>query len=119
MSVRTTTRSRCGTAWFVTSLSQADYQTFIDDTVRKGYNSIEFHVVNHDPRGNNPPFGGNAELPFSKRLDTTAWAGSLVYTNINNEAPDFSQLDPLKFYIRRGNETLYGHLSFSSRTQVR
>jgi serine protease Do len=33
--------------------------------------------------------------------------------------PDFSQLDPLKFYILRGSETLYGHLSFSSRSQVR
>ena len=80
------------TAWFITSLSVPDYKLFIDDTVNKGYNSIEFHVVNHDPRGNNPPFGGNGELPFSKRLDTTAWTtGSLVYTNINNEAPNFSQ----------------------------
>jgi hypothetical protein len=80
------------TAWFITSLSETDYKTFIDDSVAKGYNSIEFHVVNHDPRGNNEPFGGNGALPFTTRLDTSAWAGSLVYGgNINTEAPDFSQ----------------------------
>ncbi|MBI3528514.1 MAG: DUF4038 domain-containing protein [Betaproteobacteria bacterium] len=86
------------TAWFITSLAETDYKTFIDDTVAKGYNAIEFHVVNHDVRGNNPPFGnnptlgGNGVLPFTKRLDMTAWAGSLSYTtDINAEAPDFSQ----------------------------
>jgi serine protease Do len=30
--------------------------------------------------------------------------------------PDFAQLDPLKFYILRGNETLYGHLTVANRT---
>src|SRR5690349_3122752 len=45
------------TAWFVTSLSETDYRMFIDDTVAKGFNAIEFHVINHDPRGNRPPFG--------------------------------------------------------------
>ncbi|HEX4130258.1 MAG TPA: trypsin-like peptidase domain-containing protein [Pirellulales bacterium] len=30
--------------------------------------------------------------------------------------PDFPQLDPLKFYILRGSETLYGHLNVSQRT---
>jgi serine protease Do len=29
--------------------------------------------------------------------------------------PDFGQLDPLKFYILRGNETLYGHLRVAQR----
>ena len=43
------------TAWFITSLAVADYQTFIDDTAARGYDAIELHVVNHDPRGNNPP----------------------------------------------------------------
>ena len=78
------------TAWFITSLSETDYKMFIDDTVSKGYNAIEFHVVNHDARGNHPPFGGNGALPFSKRLDGSAWAGSLSYGNINTDAPDFS-----------------------------
>ena len=78
------------TAWFITSLSETDYKTFIDDTVAKGYNAIEFHVVNHDSRGNNEPFSGNGTLPFSKRLDGSAWAGSLSYGDINDEAPDFS-----------------------------
>lgn len=78
------------TAWFITSLSEADYKRFIDDTVAKGYNAIEFHVVNHDPRGNNEPFGGNGALPFTYQLNGSAWDGSLSYGNINNEAPDFS-----------------------------
>ena len=33
-----------------------DYRTFIDDTAARGYNAIELHVINHDPRGNHPPF---------------------------------------------------------------
>ena len=78
------------TAWFLTSLSVADYQTFIDDTASRGYSAIEFHVVNHDPRGNNEPRNGNDDLPFLKRLDGTDWNGSLSYSNINNEAPDFA-----------------------------
>jgi hypothetical protein len=78
------------TAWFVTSLSGTDYHTFIDDTAARGYDAIELHVVNHDPRGNHPPFNGSGDLPFLNRLDGIAWNGSLNYGNINNEAPDFS-----------------------------
>jgi hypothetical protein len=52
------------TAWFVTSLSVGDYHIFIDDTAARGYDAIELHVVNHDPRGNHPPFNGNGDLPF-------------------------------------------------------
>jgi serine protease Do len=33
--------------------------------------------------------------------------------------PDFTQLGPLKFYILRGNETLFGHLTVSQRAQQR
>jgi len=79
------------TAWFITSLSDTDYKSFIDDTAAKGYNAIEFHVVNHDPRGKNPPFGGNGALPFTNRLNNLPWDGSLSYGNINNDAPDFTQ----------------------------
>jgi len=82
------------TAWFITSLSETGYKIFIDDTVAKGYNAIEFHVVNHDPQGNNPPFGfgGNnaLALPFTERLDHLPWYGSLSYGIIKNEAPNFS-----------------------------
>src|SRR5258708_5894862 len=41
------------TCWFITSLTVTDYRTFLDDTAARGYNAIEFHVLNHDPRGNN------------------------------------------------------------------
>ena len=78
------------TAWFITSLSLADYRTYIDDTAARGYNAIEFHVLNHDPRGNNPPFNGNGDRPFTNRLDGTAWSGALTYGNIANEAPNFT-----------------------------
>ncbi|MEY4385509.1 MAG: hypothetical protein RLY20_792 [Verrucomicrobiota bacterium] len=78
------------TAWFITSLSAPDWHTFVDDTVARGFTAIEFHVLNHDPRGNNPPFGGNGELPFLLRLDGGSWAGSLSYGTISDEAPDFT-----------------------------
>jgi hypothetical protein len=76
------------TAWFVMSLSAADQGTFIADTVSRGYNAIELHVLDHDPRGNNEPFDGNGNLPFSKRLDGATWSGSL--TIAPDEAPDFT-----------------------------
>ncbi len=78
------------TAWFLTSLSQTDYRRFIDDTVAKGYNAIEFNAINHDPRGNHPPFGGNNVLPFTIRIDGSRWTGSLSYRS-DTEVPDFSQ----------------------------
>ena len=73
------------TAWFVISLPVADYQTFIGDSVSRGYNSIEMHVIDHDTRGNQPPFAGNGSAPFLKRLDGTNWTGSL-----GGSAPDFT-----------------------------
>ena len=73
------------TAWFVLSLSVADYRTFIDDTAARGYTAIELHVVNHDPRGNNPPFNGNGNAPFLKRLDASTWDGTL-----SGSSPDFT-----------------------------
>ena len=33
------------------------------------------------------------------------------------DRPDFGQLEPVKFYILRGNETLYGHLTVARNTQ--
>ncbi|WP_413936767.1 DUF4038 domain-containing protein [Nitrospira sp. BLG_1] len=78
------------TAWFITSLSEVEYKLFIDDTLAKGFNAIELHVINHDDRGNNEPFGGNAELPFMTTLDGHLWNGSLFYHDITKEAPDFS-----------------------------
>jgi hypothetical protein len=78
------------TAWFAMSLSVTDYHTFVDDTAARGYSAIELHVLNHDPRGNHPPFNGTGDRPFLNQLNGTSWSGSLSYGNINNEAPDFS-----------------------------
>jgi len=79
------------TAWFLVSLPQPEYQTFLDDTAAKGHTAIEFSAIGHDPRGNNEPHAGNGALPFLKRLDGANWSGALTYGNINNEAPDLTQ----------------------------
>ena len=78
------------TAWFVLSLPSNDYRAFVDNTAAHGYNAIELHVINHDPRGNHPPYNGNGDAPFRKRLDGSGWNGSLVYRNIDAEAPDLT-----------------------------
>src|SRR3954463_15266577 len=77
------------TAWFVISLPPADFTTFLNDTLSRGYNALEMHGLDHDPRGNNPPPNGTGDLPFLKRLDGAPWSGGLPYANINAEAPDF------------------------------
>ncbi len=79
------------TAWFVLSLGVTDFQTFVDDTAAKGYDAIEFHVLNHDARGHNPPFNGNGDLPFATTLGNTAWNGSLNYGSNNSLVPDFTK----------------------------
>ena len=76
------------TAWFVISVSAADYHIFVDDTAARGYNAIEMHVLDHDPRGNHPPLNGNLDAPFLKRLDGTNWNGVLGDTGIG--AADFT-----------------------------
>ena len=78
------------TAWFVISLSETDYTTFLNDTVSRGYNAIELHVIGHDSRGNAVPRNGNGDLPFRDRLDGAAWTGALTYADIGREAPDFT-----------------------------
>jgi hypothetical protein len=82
------------TAWFITSLRAVDWLAFLDDTAARGYTAIEFHVVNHDRRGNHPPFDGGGNPPFLKRLDGGRWNGSLSYSNIEREAPDFTTPNP-------------------------
>src|SRR4029079_13615673 len=78
------------TAWFVVSLTPADYRTFIDDTAARGYTAIEFHVLNHDPRGNNPPFNGAGDLPFLKRLNGSSWGGPPFSNHAATAAPGFT-----------------------------
>jgi serine protease Do len=44
---------------------------------------------------------------------------TITADNVNYvlDRPDFGQLEPVKFYILRGSETLYGHLSVARNTQ--
>jgi len=53
------------TSWFVVSLTTTDYRIYLDDTAARDYNSIEFHIISHDPRGGHPPFDGNGKRTFS------------------------------------------------------
>lgn len=76
------------TSWFVISLPVKSYQDYINNTVSHGYNSIEMHVLDHDPRGNKPPFNGNGDLPFLKRVDGADWDGSLIFPNPGQKSPD-------------------------------
>jgi hypothetical protein len=73
------------TAWFVLSLPAADYRTFIDDTVARGFNSIEFHVIDHDPRGYRPPLNGRGDVPFLETVSGRKWDGTS-----SDDAPDFT-----------------------------
>src|ERR1051325_5195585 len=57
------------TSWCITSLATVDYREYLDDCAARGYNAIEVNVINHSIRGNRPPYGGNNDLPFIKRLD--------------------------------------------------
>ena len=82
------------TAWFVIALTPADYQLFINDTVARGHNAIEMHVINHDPRGRHPPRNGQGELPLSGELDGAEWSGALSYSDIATDAPDFTTPNP-------------------------
>lgn len=81
------------TAWFVISAPQSDARRFLRDTVERGFDAIEMHVLDHDPRGNRPPFDGRGDLPFRRRLDGAPWNGALAYGNISAEAPDFTSPD--------------------------
>jgi hypothetical protein len=76
------------TAWFIISQPVDGYKTFISNCISHGYNSIEMHVLDHDPRGNHPPYNGDGDIPFQKCLNGSAWKGSLVYKDA--EAPDLT-----------------------------
>lgn len=78
------------TAWFVISQPVSGYQTFIGNTISHGYNAIEMAVLTHDPRGEKPPFNGNGDLPFLKRLNGSEWDGSLTYPDPATDAPDLT-----------------------------
>lgn len=76
------------TSWFVLSLTPADYGVFLDDTAAKGFTAVEFHVINHDPRGNKPPFANDGSLlPFTRTLDGRPWTGRA------RSVPDFTAVN--------------------------
>jgi hypothetical protein len=79
-------------SWYVLSLSVSAYQSYIDDTVSKGFNAIEVKAIMRDARSPNPPYANSGTLlPFSLKLNGGAYGGSFTYSNINNDAPDFTK----------------------------
>ena len=78
------------TAWFVLSLAPADYRVFVDDTASRGFTSVELNVLNHDPRGNHPPFDGEGNRPFVNRVSGAPWDGALTGYKTGGDAPDFT-----------------------------
>ena len=78
------------TSWCVISQPVKDYQAYIENTISHGYNAIEISVICHWPQSNYSPHNGQGDLPFQKQLDGSNWNGSLVYSNINSEAPDLT-----------------------------
>ncbi len=80
--------------WFVSVLPVSDYRFLLDDTAARGYNAVEFHVPDRDPRGRQPPFAGNGAAPFLKQLDGRPYTGAFAYADINAQAPDFTTPNP-------------------------
>jgi len=79
--------------WCIPSLPPAERQAVIADTAARGFTGFEFflhHFAAHD----NAPFDGQGNAPFTKRLDGSAWNGSLNYGDASSEAPDFTQPNP-------------------------
>lgn len=80
--------------WSILTLNQTDYQTVINDTAAKNFNSIEISFLVHWPNVTAAPFANNgALLPFDKTLSGATWTGSLTYANPATDAPDFTTPD--------------------------
>lgn len=77
-------------SWSMTSLSAGDLDLYLKDCLSRGYNSLEFSFIDHDPRCNHVPFDDRHLAPFLRRLDGKAWDGKLEYKDPANEAPDFT-----------------------------
>lgn len=84
------------TSWSIVSLTQSAYQSYLQDTLSRGFNCIEMMLtyrwqVTQVPGTPTAPYANNGTLlPFLKKLDGTNWNGSFGYSNINNDAPDFT-----------------------------
>ena len=86
------------TAWCILSAPEDGYQQFLQNSLWYGYNAIEISALCHWPTSNHPPFNGQMEAPFLKRLNGQPWDGGLVFKNIQTEAPNL--LTPNEKYWR-------------------
>lgn len=86
------------TAWCVISQPESGYGKFLENTLAHGHNAIEVSALCHWPMGNHPPFNGEREQPFLRRLNGEAWDGKLEFRDIRTEGPDL--LTPNENYWR-------------------
>ena len=99
----------------VHNLNSTDQNSYLDDRIKKGFNAELFEAIEHKFTQSKPPKDLAGNLPFTKRLDGGTYTGSPngctgtcgagswpygsgtgnsysadPYSNINNEAPDFT-----------------------------
>ncbi len=86
-------------SWFIAGLSDKDLDLYMGDSLKRGFDAMEFILITHDPRGRHPPFNDKGDAPFLRRLDGKSWDGSLRYRDIKAEAPDFTS--PNEAYWKR------------------
>lgn len=97
------------------NLTSSDQDSYLDDRLQKGFTAELFEAIEHKFTQSKPPKDLAGNLPFTKRLDGTTYTGSPngctttngagswslgsgtgnsysadPYSNINNEAPDFT-----------------------------
>lgn len=115
-------------AWSIIGLTAAEQQQVIANTVFRRFSSIEVWIPAHFAGSVNLPKDGANNLPFTKRLDGSAWSGTFSYSNIINEAPDFTQpnepywasVDALFAYCEQNNilvQVFFAYLGFDSTTE--
>ncbi len=80
--------------WFLPSLSPSERRAVLDDTLARGYDTIEALALTHDPRGRRPGHDGAGDLPFLRRLDGQPWDGALTYATPAEQAPDLATPNP-------------------------
>jgi hypothetical protein len=77
-------------SWMVLSLAAPAYERYLDDTLARGFNTVEVSILNHWPDGDHIPFDDAGDAPFLRRLDGLPWNGALRYQSNGRDAPDFT-----------------------------
>lgn len=84
------------TSWNIISRTLTEIKSYIDDTIAKGFNAIEWRWACHSTsQDNNPPFDGAGNLPWTKTVSGATYTGTFATSNTDTtNSPDFSQVNP-------------------------